>query len=89
MNIEAHRKNIIHRILDIQNETILNKIEALLNEEGYIYSISGEFLSEEEYKNQIATILLDSEDSEGYTSDEIKKSCLKNETRNLVRKVSW
>ena len=46
MNIEAHRKNIIHRILDIQNENILNKIDALLNEEGYIYSISGELLSE-------------------------------------------
>lgn len=77
MNIEAHRKSIIHRILDINNETILNKIDSLLNDEGYIYSISGELLSEEAYKNEISTILLASEDSEGYTSDEIKRKLFK------------
>ena len=77
MNIGAHRKSIIHRILDIQNETILNKIDVLLNNEGYIYSVSGELLSEEAYKNEISTILLASEESEGYTSDEIKKKIFK------------
>ena len=77
MNIEAHRKSIIHRILDIQNENILNKIDNLLNEVGYLYSISGELLSEEAYKNEISTILLASEESEGYTSDEIKKKIFK------------
>ncbi|NJM80942.1 MAG: hypothetical protein HC854_17400 [Flavobacterium sp.] len=63
MNIEAHRKSIIHRILDIQNESILNKIDSLLNSEGYIYSVSGELLTEEAYKNEISSILLASEDS--------------------------
>lgn len=77
MNIEAHRKSIIHRILDIQNVNILNKIDSLLNEEGYLYSISGDLLSEEGYKNEIATILLASEDSEGYTSEDIKKKLFK------------
>lgn len=30
MNIETHRKSIIHRILDIQNEDVLNKIDQIL-----------------------------------------------------------
>ncbi len=77
MNIEAHRKSIIHRILDINNETILNKIDSLLNDEGYIYSVSGELLSDEAYKNEISTILLASEVSEGFTSDEIKRKLFK------------
>lgn len=77
MNIEAHRKSIIHRILDINNETILNKIDSLLNDDGYIYSVSGELLSEEAYKNEISTILLASEDSEGFTSAEIKRKLFK------------
>ena len=50
MNIESHRKSIIHRILDVQNEQILDKIDQLLNEEGYIYDVSGKLLSVEAYK---------------------------------------
>jgi hypothetical protein len=41
MNIETHRKSIIHRILDIQNEEVLNKIDQLLNDEGYVYDVNG------------------------------------------------
>ena len=73
MNIESHRKSIIHRILDVQNEQILDKIDQLLNEEGYIYDVSGKLLSVEAYKKEVENILKASEEDEVYNSDLIKK----------------
>ena len=57
MNIETYRKSIIYRILDVQNESVLNKIDQLLNEEGFIYDVSGKLLSLTDYKQEIETIL--------------------------------
>ena len=77
MNIESHRKSIIHRILDVQNEQILDKIDQLLNEEGYIYDVSGKLLSVEAYKKEVEDILKASEEDEVYNSDVIRNKILK------------
>ncbi len=77
MNIESHRKSIIHRILDVQNEQILDKIDQLLNEEGYIYDVSGKLLSVEAYKKEVEDILKASEEDEVYNSDVIRNKIFK------------
>lgn len=77
MNIEAHRKSIIHRILDIENESILTKIDAILNEEGYVFTVSGKSLSVNEYKEQVSEILNVADSQSSYTSEEIKKKIFK------------
>ena len=77
LNIESHRKSIIHRILDVQNEQILDKIDQLLNEEGYIYDVSGKLLSVEAYKKQVEDILKASEEDEVYNSDVIRNKIFK------------
>lgn len=77
MNIEAQRKSIIHRILDVKNEELLTKIDELLNADGYIYSVQGDFLTQAEFKNQVLDILQVSEDGEVYTTEEVRKKILK------------
>lgn len=37
MKIETQRKNIVHRILEVQNAQLLNKIEKLLDNETYTF----------------------------------------------------
>lgn len=77
MNIETHRKSIIHRILDIQNEEVLNKIDQLLNNEGYVYDVNGKSLSVSEYKQEIEAILKVSEENDVYSSEAIKNKIFK------------
>jgi hypothetical protein len=77
MNIEAYRKTIIHKILDIENESLLSRIDAILNEETYAYSISGKPLSVNEYNQEINSILEVAESKPVYTSEEIKKKIFK------------
>ena len=77
MNIETHRKSIIHRILDIQNEVVLDKIDQLLNEEGYIYDVTGKLLSVSDYKQEIEAILKVSEENDVYNSEEIRNKIFK------------
>ncbi|MCK6609065.1 MAG: hypothetical protein L6Q46_12320 [Flavobacterium sp.] len=77
MNIETHRKSIIHRILDIQNEDVLNKIDQLLNDEGYVYDVNGKLLSVAEYKQEIEAILKVSEENDVYNSETIRNKIFK------------
>lgn len=77
MSIETHRKSIIHRILDIQNETLLEKIDLLLNEEGYVYDVSGKLLSISDYKQEIENILKVSEENDVYNSESIRNKIFK------------
>ncbi|WP_297868128.1 hypothetical protein [uncultured Flavobacterium sp.] len=77
MNIETHRKSIIHRILDIQNEEVLNKIDQILNEEGYIYDVTGKLLSVSDYKQEIEAILKVSEENDVYNSEAIRNKIFK------------
>ena len=77
MNIETHRKSIIHRILDIQNDEVLNKIDQILNEEGYIYDVTGKLLSVSDYKQEIEAILKVSEENDVYNSEAIRNKIFK------------
>lgn len=77
MNIETHRKSIIHRILDIQNDEVLNKIDQILNDEGYIYDLTGKLLSVSDYKQEIEAILKVSEENDVYNSKAIRNKIFK------------
>lgn len=78
MNTEQLRKNIVHRILDIDNETVLNQIEALLNKEVFAYSTDGKPLSVKEYKDHLEEIVNVSDAGErGYTTEEARKKIVK------------
>ena len=77
MDIETHRKSIIHRILDVQNEVVLDKIDQLLNEEGYIYDVTGKLLSVSDYKQEIEAILKVSEENDVYNSEAIRNKIFK------------
>ena len=77
MNIETHRKSIIHRILDVQNAVVLDKIDQLLNEEGYIYDVTGKLLSVSDYKQEIEAILKVSEENDVYNSEAIRNKIFK------------
>jgi hypothetical protein len=73
MNIETQRKNIVHRILEIENSKLLSQIEALLDNDIYAYTTSGESLSVKEYKEHLDKIIIASESGEkGYTTDEAR-----------------
>jgi hypothetical protein len=74
MNVETQRKNIVHRILDIENEQLLNQIEELLNKDIYAYTTSGKPLSASAYNNHLTEIMKASDSGEmGYTTDEARK----------------
>ena len=77
MNIETHRKSIIHRILDIQNEDVLNKIDQILNDEGYVYDVNGKLLSVTDYKQEIESFLKVSGENEVYNSEAIRNMIFK------------
>ena len=74
MSVETQRKNIVHRILEIENSQLLNQIEELLNNTIYIYTTSGKPLSTKEYKNHLNEIMKVSDSGDiGYTTDEARK----------------
>ena len=73
MNVETQRRNIVHRILDLSNTKVLNSIEALLDNEVYAYSTSGNSLSVKEFKNHLNQIMTASDSEEkGFTTAEAK-----------------
>lgn len=63
--------------MDVQNEVILDKIDLLLNEEGYIYDVTGKLLSVSDYKQEIETILKVSEENDVYNSEAIRNKIFK------------
>lgn len=78
MNVETQRRNIVHRILDIENTQLLNQIEELLNGDIYAYSTDGKSLTVKEYKNHLNEIMKLSDAGElGYTTDEAIKKIIR------------
>ncbi|WP_310555310.1 hypothetical protein [Flavobacterium sp.] len=78
MNVETQRRNIVHRILDLSNTKVLNSIEALLDNEAYTYSTSGNSLSVKEFKNHLNKIMTASDSGEkGFTTDEAKRKIIR------------
>jgi len=78
MTIETQRKNIVHRILDIDNPFLLSKIENLLDEEIFTFKVDGSPLTKKEYETHITSILKASEEGEkNYSTKEVRKNILK------------
>jgi len=73
MNSETQRKNIVHRILDLENTQLLSKIEKLLDEEVFTYKTDGTPLNTKEYQKHISKILKASEEpGNGYSTENAK-----------------
>ena len=73
MNLATQRNNIVHRILDVSDLKLLNKIEELLDNEVFTYTTSGNALSVKEYKNHLDKIMIASDSgSVGYSTEEAK-----------------
>jgi len=78
MNVETQRKNIVHRILEVQNSKLLTEIETLLNNDVYAYSTSGKPLSVKEYKQHLDQIMIVSDTEEkGYSTQEAKNKIIR------------
>lgn len=78
MNVETQRKNIVHRILDIQNSKLLSQIEELLDNDVYTYSTSGKPFTVKEYKNHLDQIMIVSDSCAiGYTSNEARNKIVR------------
>ncbi len=78
MDIETKRKNIVHRILDVENTLLLSKIENLLDEEAFLYKTDGTSLTKKEYQIHISKILKASEDGEkSYCTEEARGKIIK------------
>lgn len=74
MNVETQRKNIVHRILEVENLNLLNQIEALLDTDVYAYTTSGKPLAINEYKSHLDKIMIISDSGElGYSTEEAKR----------------
>lgn len=73
MNLATQRNNIVHRILDVSDLKLLNKIEELLDNEVFTYTTSGNALSVKEYKNHLDKMMIASDSgSVGYSTEEAK-----------------
>ena len=78
MNVEAKRRNIVHRILDIENVQLLNQIEELLNSDIYTYTSDRNPLTVSEYKNRLDEIMKLSDAGEvGYSTEDARKKIIK------------
>jgi len=55
----------------------LNKIDQILNDEGYVYDVNGKLLSIADYKQEIESILKVSDQNEVYNSEVIRNKIFK------------
>lgn len=79
MNTETLKMNITQRILNLNSNAILSKIEQLLNEENVIgYDVNGYEILEKDYILDIKDALQSFENGnlDTYTSEEVKKKIL-------------
>jgi hypothetical protein len=78
MNLETQRSNIVHRILAIENEQLLNQIEELINNDVYCYTTKGKPLTTKEYKTHLTEIMKVSEESqESFSTAAAKKKIVR------------
>ena len=78
MNIEAHKNQIIKKLIDVQDEKVLDKIEAILNSDFIVaQTIDRKSLTKSEYIEYIESISESVADgAETYTSEEVRASIL-------------
>jgi|GEM_PF-1938046 len=78
MKIVTQRKNIVHRILEVQNAQLLNKIEELLDNETYNFMACGKPLSKKEYTNHLTEIMIASDAGErGYDTKSAREKIVR------------
>lgn len=83
MNIQATKIELVKQLLNVEEESVLNKVKAILSSEQanvVAYTASGEPLTEKEYIAHIKQISDDIENgAKTYTSDEVKDFVLNRE----------
>ncbi|UQD54981.1 hypothetical protein [Flavobacterium sp. K5-23] len=78
MNIEAHKNQLIKKLIDVQDEKLLDKIDAILNSDFNVaQSIDGVSLTKSQYIAHIESISESVADGAAtYTSEEVRASIL-------------
>ena len=78
MNIEAHKNQIIKRLKGVQDEKLLEQIDAILNGNPILaYTVEGESLTASQYIAHIETISdAVADGAETYTSEQVRASIL-------------
>lgn len=78
MNIEAYKNQIIKKLIAVQDEKLLEQIEAVLNENPIVaYTPKGKSLTKSQYIEQIESISQSVEDeAKTYTSEQVRSYIL-------------
>lgn len=78
MNIEAYKNQIIKKLIDVQDEKLLEQIEAVLNNNSILaYTLEGKPLTKSEYIERIESISESiAEGAETYTSEQVRNHIL-------------
>ncbi|KDN54880.1 hypothetical protein [Flavobacterium seoulense] len=80
MNIEAHKNQIIKKLKGVQDEQLLNQIDAVLNGNPILaYTAEGQSLTASQYLAHIESISdAVADGAETYTSEQVRASILSN-----------
>ena len=85
MDIQATKIELVKQLLNVEKESVLNKVKAILSSEQLdvvAYTTSGEPLSDEKYIGHIKQISSDIENgAKTFTSGEVKDFVLNREAR--------
>jgi hypothetical protein len=78
MNIEAYKNQIIKKLIDVQDEKLLEQIEAVLNGTPVIaHTLEGKTLTKSQYIEHIESISESVADgAETYTSEQVRNHIL-------------
>jgi hypothetical protein len=78
MNIEAYKNQIIKKLIDVQDEKLLEQIEAVLNGNPIIArTLEGKSLTQSQYIERIESISESVADgAETYTSEQVRSHIL-------------
>lgn len=81
MNIEAYKNQIIKKLIDVQDEKLLEQIEAVLNGNPIVANtIEGKYLTKSQYIEHIESISKSvAEGAETYTSEQVRSHILSQE----------
>ncbi len=78
MNIEAHKNQIIKKIIDVKDKKLLEQIEAVLNGNPIVaHTLEGKALTKAQYIERIESISESVADgAETYTSEQVRSHIL-------------
>lgn len=78
MNIEAYKNQIIKKLIDVQDEKLLEQIEAILNGSFVVaHNFAGKSLTKSEYIERIESISESVADgAETYSSEQVRNHIL-------------